>query len=697
MSARRIVSLMLAALVSFSLLAQPFGSGVGRASAAEGVPLIEVVDIASGTDESGDQFNSFALDKGSQSSVTIGDRIFFAADVADSRTEVWVSDGTVSGTYRVANINPTGTTDADYFVNLNGVAYFRADDGSGPALWASDGTESGTRLVRSLDEIRNIYAWNNALYFAGRDANGQELWMSDGTLEGTYMLANLNPGTESSYPENFSGLPNALLFSAYNPTSGEELWSISTDIGIQEIDIETVESDGENGSYPQNFAVSGSTLYFTAYQFDHGRELWKSDGTVAGTERIFESSPGGGYDSLMNSTTMIGFRGGVVFGVRDLAAGLYGKELWFSDGTEAGTQMIKDLRPGSLSSISSATSFTILNDQILFNAYTESSGMELWISDGTEVGTQLLIDLWPEICDEDPCSGVANDENAGIVSSGAYAFFFAKSPTGADAAVERQIWRTDGTAEGTVKIGSGASQLMSDSGNRPGIRIAGNIVFFRGFTDEYGRELRFFTDPLLGEGGGGDGGGDGGGGGGAGSSASYTLSVAAPRFGMISESNGFRCASTDVRCSLVATEGSQLTLSSSVEPGYRFVQWNGCTSINVTSCTVALNSDVSISAVYGSRWLARFVGTGTTLRASAAATVRAVATSLSSVGAGDAITITGYAKTAGAKAAARAKALRRAMRAAGITAPITITTAASSATPDKRAKAVISVVWGVAP
>jgi len=44
---------------------------------------------------------------------------------------------------------------------------------------------------------------------------------------------------------------------------------------------------------------------------------------------------------------------------------------------------------------------------------------------------------------------------------------------------------------------------MSDSGNRPGIRIAGNTVFFRGFTDEYGRELHFFTDPLLGEGEGG--------------------------------------------------------------------------------------------------------------------------------------------------------------------------------------------------
>jgi ELWxxDGT repeat protein len=693
MNARRIVPLMLAALVSFSRLAQPFGSGIARASAAEGVPLIEVVDIASGTDDSGDPLNSYALDKESQSSVTIGDRIFFSADVADSRSEVWVSDGTVAGTHRVKNINPTGTTDADYFVNLNGVAYFRADDGTGPALWASDGTEAGTRLIVPFDEIRNLYAWNSALYFAGRDMNGLELWTSDGTLEGTYLLANINPGTGSSDPENFSGLPNALLFSAYNPTSGTELLSISTDNAIQEIDIETVESDGENGSYPQDFTLSGSALYFTAYQYEHGRELWKSDGTVAGTQRIFESAPGAGYDSLMNNTPMLGFKGGVVFGTRD-QTGVYGKELWFSDGTEPGTRMIKDIATGNVNSIFSSTSFAIINDRIVFNAYSLESGQELWVSDGTKGGTHLLVDLWPEYCDEgEPCSGVTNSESAGIASSGEYAYFFAETPSGVDDAVERQIWRTDGTVEGTVKIGGGASQPMSDSGSRPGIRIAGNTVFFRGFTDEYGRELHFFTDPLLGEGGGDDDGG----GGGAGSSASYTLSVAAPRFGVISESNGFSCASTDVRCSLVATEGSQLTLSSSVEPGHWFVQWNGCTSVNATSCTVALNSDVSISAAYGSRWLTRFVGTGTTLRASAAVTVRAVATSLSSVGAGDSITITGYAKTAGAKATARAKALRRAIRAAGITAPISITTAASSATPDKRAKAVISVVWSVAP
>jgi hypothetical protein len=82
---------------------------------------------------------------------------------------------------------------------------------------------------------------------------------------------------------------------------------------------------------------------------------------------------------------------------------------------------------------------------------------------------------------------------------------------------------------------------------------------------------------------------------------------------------------------------------------------------------------------------------------SAAATVRTSAKALKSAGTGDTITITGYAKTAGAKALERAKVLRRALRAAGVTAPITITTAASSATPAKRAKAAITVVWGVTP
>jgi predicted outer membrane repeat protein len=185
--------------------------------------------------------------------------------------------------------------------------------------------------------------------------------------------------------------------------------------------------------------------------------------------------------------------------------------------------------------------------------------------------------------------------------------------------------------------------------------------------------------------------------GGGGGSSSYNLFVTTPRFGTITTTDGFSCAPTDLRCTLVAVQGSTVLFSSSVLPGYALIRWNGCTSASASTCSVTLNADTTISASYGSRWLARFVGAGTTLRVSAAATVRTSAKALKSAGTGDTITITGYAKTAGAKALERAKVLRRALRAAGVTAPITITTAASSATPAKRAKAAITVVWGVTP
>jgi hypothetical protein len=185
--------------------------------------------------------------------------------------------------------------------------------------------------------------------------------------------------------------------------------------------------------------------------------------------------------------------------------------------------------------------------------------------------------------------------------------------------------------------------------------------------------------------------------GGGGGSSSYNLFATTPRFGTITSDDGFACAPTDVSCARVAREGRTVTFSSSVLPGYTLIRWNGCTSVSADTCSVTLNADTTISASYGTRWLTRFVGTSSTLRASAAATVRTSATALKSAGTGDTITITGYAKTAAAKALARAKALRRALRAAGVTAPITITTAASSDAPAKRAKAEITVVWGVTP
>ena len=74
-----------------------------------------------------------------------------------------------------------------------------------------------------------------------------------------------------------------------------------------------------------------------------------------------------------------------------------GNELWVSDGTAEGTQLLIDLNPGTSYSnyykSSNASNFTEFNDKLYFTANDGENGNELWVSDGTAEGTQLLIAL----------------------------------------------------------------------------------------------------------------------------------------------------------------------------------------------------------------------------------------------------------------------------------------------------------------
>ena len=68
-----------------------------------------------------------------------------------------------------------------------------------------------------------------------------------------------------------------------------------------------------------------------------------------------------------------------------------GIELWKTDGTTAGTEMVKDINPGLASSNPSA--LCNVNGTLFFAATKGVNGIEVWKTDGTESVSVMVVDI----------------------------------------------------------------------------------------------------------------------------------------------------------------------------------------------------------------------------------------------------------------------------------------------------------------
>lgn len=122
-----------------------------------------------------------------------------------------------------------------------------------------------------------------------------------------------------------------------------------------------------------------------------------------------------------------------------------GDELWVTDGTQAGTQMVKDIFPGSEGS--APANLAVANGLVYFAATTSDQGTELWVSDGTEAGTNIVLDLFEG-------TGNANPNTITPFLNGILfaAVDVSSSDYDGDGVARQQIWFSDGTAEGTLRL-----------------------------------------------------------------------------------------------------------------------------------------------------------------------------------------------------------------------------------------------------
>jgi ELWxxDGT repeat protein len=248
--------------------------------------------------------------------------------------------------------------------------------------------------------------------------------------------ARIAPGPEGLV--SFSGQ----LYFAVNRADGRKgLWkSNGTAAGTVPVKEFPAGPGDAFSSSLRELTVAGSQLFFFVPTAEYGLELWKSDGTAAGTALVKDLTPGSA-DSSLSGLTAAG--AGVYFfrSFSETETTPARTELWKSNGTAAGTLRVKDLGPGSFT----LQTRTTVGNILLFVVETPASGTELWRSDGTEAGTFLLKDIQP---------GSASAYPSNLRVAGGRVFFTAEDAEG------RRVWRTDGTVAGTVRVealGAGTS------------------------------------------------------------------------------------------------------------------------------------------------------------------------------------------------------------------------------------------------
>lgn len=325
----------------------------------------------------------------------VGDKIYFAASDATAGHELWVTDGTAAGTHLLADINPgAGSSSPWALTAFGGKLLFRATDGTnGEELWVSDGTAAGTVMLKDIggtgwsSSPSNFFVFGDKVLFsATTQATNYELWVTDGTAAGTFMLRDIWASFGSSNPSGFTRFGDKVVFAASTAAEGAEIWI--TDGTVEGTVLLADAVPGFNSSMSGNFTVLGDKLIFSAAD-GSGRELWVSDGTAAGTMLLKDINPGTG-NSMPAGFTLFGDR--IVFTAR----GPLGTEPWITDGTAEGTMMLKDMvtsaRNPTLAS-GDPGSFTVFGDRLLFSAFGSDAGRELWATDGTGAGTVLVKDI----------------------------------------------------------------------------------------------------------------------------------------------------------------------------------------------------------------------------------------------------------------------------------------------------------------
>lgn len=407
------------------------------------------------------------------------------------QAKLWRSDATANNTFAIKSLNWSPYDGGLGLTTIDGAVYFQSSDSEhGMELWRSDGTTEGTAQWAEVNPGPDgSYPDSLTPYQGGvilsayEPVHGAELWWSEGGAD-TRLVRDIYAATKGSMPVPGLVLNGQLLFSAQEnypldadlwQTDGTTVPSLFPDLGLG--------SPGNQDTYPLFVFDRQFFLY-------HDWQYWRSDGTAAGTVLFLDMAgvpdvppmPNEGSYHVMTIAGPTIFNGVFYFPVyfgffADIAyvfdfVGIYrsdgveverfdvdfldvswlmsdgdslyiggytsetGVELWRSDGTKAGTVLVKDTLPGSPSG--NPTPPVVLDDVLYFTAVNDIGGWDVWRSDGSPAGTRLVLGDSP----------IERSVLSWTLATTDDLLFFIQG----EADGTNNLWRSDGTEMGTLKL-----------------------------------------------------------------------------------------------------------------------------------------------------------------------------------------------------------------------------------------------------
>lgn len=442
------------------------------------------------------------------------------------------SDGTAGGTQQIV----AGTFDLsgiDWMTLLGGnyILFVATVDGYGRELFRSDLATGTVELLADIDPLvwtlssgataLTRLSHDKLVFFAGDQIYGREprVWTPNGGVE---LLADIDPGSGGStwvndMPRLFSGFVGDygwLFFGAHSAGVPIELWKTN---GLSANTKMVSPTDNALLNLGQAFGGSdGKRFYFVSTNGPFPGELYSTDGSSAGTGLAADIFPSGSSAPEIMGTT----QRGVLVSARS-APNQFG--LYLNSGDQASTQQLHLFDHVSLSNPVEYS--VVVDERVYFQANTTPFGKELWVTDSTAAGTQMVVDLVPGNAGSNPrglfefdgrclffadnvngesslwsvdaggsltelSSGLAGNQAQGSPFAVARVDGFAYFAAASGASEGTELWRSDGTSIGTQLA---ADVVPGAASSFPRELVASNGgVYFTATSLEFGRELYFY-------------------------------------------------------------------------------------------------------------------------------------------------------------------------------------------------------------